>query len=54
MSALTSRLPMQPIERGKFVKYKVSASNSQVGPMNMKLLSAILKEMRILKSIWLW
>ena len=51
MSALTTRLSMQPIERRKFVKYKVSASDSQVGTINLKLLPAILEGMEILKNI---
>ena len=51
MSALTTSLPMQPIEREKFVKYKVSASDSQIGSMNLKLLPAILKKIKILKNI---
>ena len=36
-SALTIRPPMQPMEREKFVEYKASASDSQVGPINLKL-----------------
>ena len=45
---------MQPMKKGKFVEYKVSASDSQVGPINLKLLPAILEGMGILKSIWMW
>ena len=54
MSALTIRPPKQPIDKGKFVKYKTSASDSQVGQIDLKLLPAILEGMGILKSIWLW
>ena len=54
MSVLTTRLLKQPIDKGKFVKYKTSASDSQVGPINLKFLPAILEGMGILKSIWLW
>ena len=54
MSALTTGPPKQPTEKGKLVKYKASASNSQVGPIKLKLLPAILKGMEILKKIWLW
>ena len=53
-SALTNKPPIQPAERGKFVNYKASASDSHVNPINLKLLPAILKEMRILRTIWLW
>ena len=42
---LTTRLPTQLMERGKFVEYKASASDSQVGPINLKLLPAILEGM---------
>ena len=45
---------MQLIEMGKFVEYEASASDSQVGPINLKLLPAILEAIEILKSIWLW
>ena len=54
MSALTTRPPKQPIDKGKFVKYKASASVSQVGPINLKFLPAILEGKGIMKSIWLW
>ena len=40
---LTTMPPMQPIEREKFIKYKASALNLQVNPINLKLLLAILK-----------
>ena len=53
-SALTTRPLMQSMERGKFVEYKASASDSQVGPINLKLIPAILDGMGILKSMWLW
>ena len=53
-SAQTTRPPMQPIKRGKFVEYKASASDSHVGPIKLKLLPAILQGMGILKSIWSW
>ena len=53
LSTLTIRPPMQPMESGKFVEYKASALDSQVGPINLKLLPAILEGMGILKSIWL-
>ena len=51
MSALTTRPLAQSIRRGNFVKYKASASDSQVGPINLKFLPAILEAMGILKSI---
>jgi len=54
IGTLTTRPPSQPMEREKFVEYKASASDSQVGPINLKLLPAILEGMGILKSIWLW
>ena len=50
MSALTIRLPTQLIERKKLVKYKASASDSQVDPINLKLLPGILERMGILKN----
>ena len=51
MSALTTRPPKHSIDKGKFVEYKASASDSQVGPINLKLLPAILEGIGILKSI---
>ena len=30
---------MQTIKRGKFIEYKPSASDSEVGPINLKLTS---------------
>ena len=44
---------MQLMERQKFVEYKASALDSQIGLINLKLLPAILEGMGILKSIWL-
>ena len=43
MSALTTRPLKQPIDMGIFVKYKALASDSQVGPINLKFLPAILE-----------
>ena len=51
LSTLTTRPPTQPMETKKFVEYKASASDSQVGPINLKLIPAILEGMKILKSI---
>ena len=53
MSALITRLPKQPMDKGKFVKNKASASDSQVGPINLKFLPAILERIEILKKIGL-
>ena len=53
-SVLITRPIMQPMEKVRYVEYKASASDSQVGPINLKLLPAILEGMGILKSIWIW
>ena len=51
MNVLTTKPLTQPMERGKFVEYKALTSDSQVGSINLKLMSTTLEGMGILTSI---